>query len=84
MNINWKVRFKNKTFWVTMIPAVLVLIKCVLNIFGVDFDFSDIQDKLIALVGAVFVVLSILGIVVDHTTVGIGDSNAALTYEEPR
>lgn len=82
--INWKVRFKNKTFWVAIIPAVIVLIMTVAAVFGVTIDLSELQGKLIAVVEAVFVVLGILGIVVDPTTKGVSDSAQALTYEEPK
>jgi phi LC3 family holin len=81
--INWKVRFKSKTFWMTLIPAVLVLIQVVAAVFGVRFDFSDLQGKLLAVVDAVFVLLAILGIVTDHTTAGIADSERALGYDAP-
>lgn len=72
--INWKVRIKNKIFWVTIIPAIFVLIQVILSIFGISMDFAELQGKILALVDAVFVILAILGIVTDQTTVGIGDS----------
>lgn len=81
--INWKVRIKNKVFWMAIIPAVLLLAQTVLEFFGVHFDFTDIQQKLLNIVEAVFVVLTILGIVTDMTTSGVGDSNRALTYTKP-
>ena len=81
--INWKVRIKNKVFWMAIIPAVLLLAQTVLELFGVHFDFTDIQQKLLNIVEAVFVVLTILGIVTDMTTNGVGDSDRALTYTEP-
>ena len=81
--INWKVRIKNKNFWLAIIPAVLVLIRVVLAVFGVDIDFSGLNEKLLAVVEAVFVVLAILGIVTDPTTAGVGDSDRAMTYEKP-
>ena len=81
--INWKVRIKNKVFWMAIIPAVLLLAQTVLELFGVHFDFTDIQQKLLNIVEAVFVVLTILGIVTDMTTSGVGDSNRALTYQKP-
>ena len=84
MKINWKVRLKNKAFWVTMIPAVIVLIHAVANVFGYNLDLSSYGDKLIAVVEAVFVLLGILGIVIDPTTVGVKDSDRALTYNEPK
>ena len=80
MKINWTVRIKNKAFWLAIIPAVLLLIQAVADVIGYQLDFGDISEKLIAVVNAVFVVLSILGIVTDPTTDGIGDSTRALTY----
>lgn len=82
--INWKVRVKSKKFWLAMIPAVLILIQVVLALFGVTFDITNLQEKLLAVVNAVFVVLAILGIVTDPTTAGISDSKQALTYDVPR
>lgn len=83
MKINWIVRIKNKAFWLAIIPAVLLLIQAVAAVVGFQLDFGDISDKLIAVVNAVFVVLSILGIVTDPTTDGIGDSTRAMTYTTP-
>lgn len=82
--INWKVRVKNKWFWLAIIPAVLVLIKAVAAVAGIELDFSELGDKLAAVVEAVFAVLAILGIVVDPTTEGVKDSRLAMTYEEPK
>ena len=83
MKINWIVRIKNKAFWLAIIPAVLLLIQAVADVAGFQLDFGDISEKLIAVVNAVFVVLSILGIVTDPTTDGIGDSTRALPYTTP-
>ena len=83
MKINWIVRIKNKAFWLAIIPAVLLLIQAVADVIGYQLDFGDISDKLIAVVNAVFVVLSILGIVTDPTTDGISDSTRAMTYTTP-
>lgn len=84
MNINWTVRIKNKTFWISLIPAVLLLIQVVASVFGFTLDLGDLGDKLIAVVNALFAVLVILGIVTDPTTEGIRDSSRALTYTEPK
>jgi len=81
--INWKVRFANKDFWLQAIPALLLLIQVILNVFGVQFDFGDIGNKLIAVVNAVFGFLAILGVVNDPTTFGLSDSKRAMTYETP-
>lgn len=82
--INWKVRIKNKTFWLSIIPAILLLIQAIAALFGYTLDFAILSDKLIAVVEAVFVVLSILGIITDPTTAGISDSRLAMTYEKPK
>lgn len=81
--INWKVRIKNKAFWLALIPALLVFVQAVAVPFGYNWDFAGLQSELIAIVNAVFVLLSILGIVTDPTTEGIGDSDRALLYDEP-
>ena len=81
--INWKVRFANKNFWLQAIPALLLLIQVVLNVFGVTIDFGDIGNKLLAVVNAVFAFLAILGVVNDPTTDGLSDSQRAMTYKAP-
>lgn len=84
MKINWTVRIRNKTFWTTLIPAILLLIQVVLSVFGYNVTFDLFGDKLISVVNALFVVLTILGIVNDPTTAGVTDSKQALTYTEPK
>lgn len=82
--INWKVRFKNKLFWVSFVSAVLLVIQALLSLFGVNINIEGLNSKLIVLIEAVFAVLSVLGVVTDFTTSGVGDSAQALTYEKPR
>lgn len=82
--INWKVRIKNKNFWLAIIPAVLLLAQVVASVFGFNIDLGDLGNKLLAIVNAVFAVLAILGVVTDPTTEGITDSALAMTYEEPK
>ena len=83
MNINWTVRIKNKAFWLAFIPAVLLLAQAVAAVFGYKLDFADLQGRLLAVVEAAFLLLTLLGIVNDPTTKGIRDSQRALAYEEP-
>ena len=82
--INWKVRLKNKNFWISLIPALLLLIQAVAYVFGFTLDLSELGDKILAVVNALFTVLAILGIVTDPTTEGVSDSMLAMTYGEPR
>ena len=84
MKINWKVRIKNKVFWLALVPAVLLLIQVVAAVFGIDLNLSSLGDKLIDVVNALFAVLTILGVVTDPTTDGISDSRQAMEYDKPR
>lgn len=81
MKINWKVRIKNKTFWVTAIPVVIAIIYTILSFFGVvpKVSQSDIVNVLLLVVE----LLSVVGVVIDPTTSGASDSDKALTYETP-
>ncbi len=81
--INWKIRLMNKQFWVSVIPAIALVVQAVAAVFGWALDFSNLTGKLIAVADAVFALLVILGIVVDPTTAGVGDSKRAMGYEEP-
>ena len=81
--INWRVRFANKQFWMAVIPALALVVQAVAAVFGWELDFSSLVGKILAVVDAVFALLVILGIVVDPTTAGIGDSRRALGYSEP-
>ena len=62
--INWKVRIKNKSFWLALIPAVLLLVQAVAALFGFELDLDFLSERLLTVVNAVFVVLTILGVVV--------------------
>ena len=84
MNINWKVRIRNKNFWLALITALLLLVQVVAAPFGYKWDFGVLNQQLAAIINAVFALLSILGVVNDPTTAGSSDSAQALTYEEPR
>jgi len=83
MGINWIVRIKNKQFWLSVIPAIALVVQAVAAVFGYEFDFSTLVGKLLAVVDAVFALLVILGIVVDPTTSGVGDSVRAMGYVRP-
>lgn len=81
--INWVVRIKNKAFWVSIIPALALLAQTIASVFGFTIDLTTLVGKLLAVVDAVFAILVILGIVIDPTTNGIGDSMRAKSYEKP-
>ena len=73
-NINWKLRLKSKAFWLAVIPALALAVQAIAAVFGFEYDFGDLVNKLIVVVNTVFAVLVIVGIVNDPTTTGITDS----------
>ena len=82
--INWRIRIRNRNFWLAIIPAVLLLITQIGAIFGYQIDTALIGEQLAAVVSTVFLILTILGIVTDPTTEGISDSELAMTYSIPK
>lgn len=81
--INWKIRAKNRVFWLALVPAFLLLIQAVAQVFNISLDFTNLNKDLLNAVNALFVVLTILGVVADPTTEGVQDSTRALTYTQP-
>nr|DAK06240.1 MAG TPA: holin [Caudoviricetes sp.] len=81
--INWKVRVLNKTFWLTLVPALALLLQTFLAVFNVRLELGETIDKLLVFINALFAVLMIVGVVNDPTTAGLTDSTRALDYHEP-
>lgn len=91
MSINWKVRIKQPAWWIGIISIIL---SPILTYFGLTYEdlttwqsVGEIFNQFISnpyLIGVVFVaLLGALGVTVDPTTEGIGDSERALGYTEP-
>lgn len=81
MKVNWKVRFKNKT-WLTMFISLIV--GFVFNILKM-FDVVPVvtESFVMNMVGQVLTFLGLIGVLVDPTTAGLNDSVRAMGYEEP-
>lgn len=81
MRVNWKVRFKNKT-WLTMF--ISLIIGFVFNLLKM-FDIVPVvtESFVMNVVGQVLTFLGLIGVLVDPTTAGISDSERALGYSEP-
>ena len=73
--INLKLRLKNKVTLAALISAVFIMLRQ----FGLEIP-HNIQEGVNTLLNIVV----ILGIVVDPTTKGVGDSKRALNYNQPR
>lgn len=84
MKINWKVRAKNKLFWLALVPAFLLVLQIVTGWFGMELATDLIGQQATDFINAVFGLLVILGIVVDPTTDGTDDSDQAMRYQAPR
>lgn len=87
--INWKVRFKNWSWVAGFVSQIMIVIQMVLvglNTIGItDFQLTDeIQAWVLTLCNAIFVLLSMLGLVQDPTTAGLEDSEQAKLYNEPK
>ena len=80
--INWKVRFRNKTFLLLFIPYCISVIYQILSMLGIVPKISE--NEIVDVVTMIINILGIAGIVVDGTTKGIADSQQAMTYEYPK
>lgn len=82
MKINWKARFKNKTFVITFATTVVAFVYQILALLDIVPKFSESSTaNLITMVVNIF---AMLGIVVDGTTQGVSDSDRAMTYYQEK
>ena len=81
MKINWKVRFKNKVFLTSFISLVVGFVYSMLALFDVFPTIT--KNNVLEIVNQVLTFLGLIGVIVDPTTAGLGDSDRAMTYVEP-
>lgn len=81
MKINWKVRFKNKIWLTSFITLIVSFAYSVLQMLDITPAFA--KTSVMQVVNEVLMILGMMGVVVDPTTDGLGDSKRALSYEEP-
>lgn len=82
--INWKVRMQHKWFWAGIISIGIVLIQQVAALVGFTLDLTDTSKQLLNILDTVFALLGLIGVSVDPTTDGLGDSKQAMTYNSPK
>jgi phi LC3 family holin len=80
--INWKLRLQNKVTLLAIISGILDVVYMILAACGVA-PMVD-QSAVYAILSGIVKVLCLVGVVVDPTTSGIGDSQNALNYTEPK
>lgn len=73
--MNLKLRFKNKATLVALASALIAFIYQILGILGITAPIA--QDEVSQLVGIILNILVAVGVLVDPTTKGIGDSEFA-------
>ena len=88
MKINWKIRLKNPSFWVSVAIAVFTPIMAYMGITAKDITtWAALGNVLVSAVSNPYILLtvamSMYNAIVDPTTTGISDSAKALTYDEP-
>ena len=81
MRINWKVRFKNKVWLGSFLSLVIGFIYSLLALF--DVFPAVTQNLVVQLLNQVLTFLGLIGVIVDPTTAGVGDSERAMGYVEP-
>lgn len=81
MAVNWKVRFKNKVWLMSFFAMLLSFIYTIIGKFGVIPSIP--QQEVLDIINQFLMLLAMVGVIVDPTTNGIGDSERALGYDEP-
>ena len=81
MKVNWKVRFKNKIWLGSFLSLIVGFVYSMLALFDV---FPEVTESLVLqLMNQVLTFLGLIGVIVDPTTAGIGDSERAMSYSQP-
>lgn len=83
--INIPVRLKDPYFWISTVSAILCALHWDISMFT---SWDILGDRLKELIGNPYllttVIITIIGIVHDPTTEGIGDSELVLSYKSPK
>ena len=81
MRINWRVRFSNKIWLGSFLSLIVGFTYSMLALFDI---FPEVTQSLVLqLLNQVLTFLGLIGVIVDPTTAGIGDSDRAMSYVEP-
>lgn len=78
MKLNWKARFKNRTFVISFVTLIVAFVYQMLGLFGIVPSISE--SSIVNVVTIVINILATFGVLVDPTTNGVSDSDRALTY----
>ena len=81
MKVNWKVRFKNKTWLFMFLSLIIGFVFNMLKLFDIYPDITE--NQIVNILNQILTFLGLIGVLVDPTTAGLGDSERAMGYEEP-
>ncbi len=81
MKVNWKVRFKNKTWLFMFLSLIIGFVFNMLKLFDIYPDITE--NQIVNILNQILTFLGLIGVLVDPTTAGLGDSERALGYEGP-
>lgn len=81
MKVNWKVRFKNKIWLGSFAALVVGFIYSMMALF--DVYPAVTQNLVMQILNQILTFLGLIGVIVDPTTDGFGDSDRAMSYDEP-
>ena len=81
MKLNWKVRFRNKTWLFMFLSLIIGFVFNMLRLF--DIYPAITENQIVNIVNQVLTFLGLVGVLVDPTTAGVGDSDRAMGYIEP-
>ena len=79
--MNWKVRFRNKTWLVTFLALIVGFGYNVCKSLGIVVPVEE--TTVMDIISHVLTLLGLLGVLIDPTTEGVGDSERAMSYDYP-
>lgn len=74
--INWRVRLRNKTFWLTLVPLLVLLTQ--------QLGLNWVPENWESIFGTIMAILTVVGIINDPTTAGLSDSENAMSYTKQK
>ncbi|WP_145353069.1 phage holin [Staphylococcus cohnii] len=81
-SINWKIRFKKKSFWVAIVSAIVLFVNNITQALGLNY--TEQLEQFSSGINGLLAVLVTFGVINDPTTKGRKDSGIAQTYTKPR
>lgn len=83
MRINWKVRFKNKAWVLTFLLGLIAMFYQTVKVYEAAKQGLPPQELMIETAKMLVTWLVQIGVIVDPTTKGTGDSARAMSYGVP-